>query len=165
MKTATSYVGLQGASDGTNPASLFSSCSSVSSACDSCMKAGKAALGLYLVSFFLMIVVIITSFIRMFNDTEAVKILSVALTFLLWIFTVAGFGNWNQQCWSTYTLNPAFVDIISSSKAYNAGYGAAVTAWVFITVLFIFHLLTPVTSGDSSASSNDANPAADVSKA
>ena len=149
---ATYYFGLQGTSNGVNAATLYSDCPVTTSlfnsaGCDACKKAGQAVLGLYLTSFFFMLIVITTSFVRMFNDTEAVKLISLVLLFLIWIFTVAGFGNWNSQCWGGNFEKSS--SIASATKSYFVGYAAGVTSWVFVTILFFFHVLTPTSSEDS----------------
>ena len=154
----TSYAGLQGVYVDAGTFYLFSdtTCTTSLSFCDNCKTAGQAALGLYLISFFIMIGVILASFIRMFKDNNLLKICALVLTFLVWIFTVAGFGNWNQKCYMNLPNKSGYV------LSYFAGYGAAVCAWFFSTFLFIFHLLTPVTTFEDSQAST---ASADVSKA
>ena len=145
-----------------NTFTKFSDCASTISFCDSCQKGGSAALGLYLVSFFMLLGVIIGTAIRMFRDTLALKLSMVFLTFVVWIFTVAGFGNWNEKCYKSIS-NVAG----GSNLTYSAGYGAAVCTWFFSTLVFLLHLLTPVTSfngGGGGGGAQEATPAGDFNK-
>ena len=154
--TVTNYYGLQGwSNDNTNTFAKYSGCTT--DLCDKCNKAGQAALGLMLTSFFMMIVVTLTSFIRIFNDSELIKIISVIFTFLIWIFLVAAFGNWNQQCYNDFPSG--------NNAKYWSGYGAIVSAWVLSTFLFFDHLLVPVTEGGSSSGGSGGEANVDTSKA
>ena len=160
----TVYIGLQSTyTPNTVPAVslMFSDAICSSRGCNACLKAGQAVLGLLLTSFFLFLLVAVTSGVRMCQDSAMLKFLSLGLTFLVWIFSVAAFGNWNTQCYNAVNT----VDGLGyTSPKYYMGYGAAVSAWVFTTIVFIMHLLTPVAEQSSAASAGAAsntNPVSD----
>lgn len=148
------YIGLQGYSvntGGTYVFSKYADCSSTT--CSDCEVAGQAALGLLIISFFMVVAVTIGSAVRAFKDSEMLKIVMLALSFLIWIFSVAAFGNWNEQCYK------AFEDAGIDNLEHDNGYGAAVAGWFFSSFLFLLHLLTPVTAtaDGSTASSSKAS--------
>ena len=76
---------------------------------------------------------------------------------LSWIFLLAGFANWTNECYlnlPTGTLSIGTISSTSWSLSYYAGYGAAVSAWVFTFLILFFHILTPVTNDSSSQSTS-----------
>jgi hypothetical protein len=118
----------------------YSDCAAGISYCSGCQNGGRAALGLTLLAFFLTMGVFVLSLLRMFKDTSGTKICSVVFLFFIWLFAVAGWGAWNQQCFSA---------LMDSRYTFNhmGGFGAAVAGWFFMWMLFFVHLLTPVDDG------------------
>ena len=155
--SGTIYIGLQGYSDEDGNYNRFQDFMCYNSYCEKCKYAGTTVLGLYLTSFFLMLIVIPTSVMRIFNDSDLTKIISFVLTMLSWIFLLAGFANWTNECYlnlPTGTLSIGTISSTSWSLSYYAGYGAAVSAWVFTFLILFFHILTPVTNDSSSQSTS-----------
>lgn len=143
------YIGLQGFStDYFSSVTYYSfaDCTGNASFCTGCQNGGRAALGLTLLAFFLTMGLFILTLLRMFKDTSGTKLTSVGFIFFIWLFSVAGWGAWNTQCFgalanATYTIAGVSVSL---SFSHMGGFGAAVAGWFFIWMIGIVHLLTPV---------------------
>lgn len=105
--------------------------------CSPCQKASSPALGLLLTSFFFTLIVTALTILRAVNEKAVFKLVNVVLSFLVVIFSISGFGNWNQICFLA-------LQKLQSDVAHGNGYNIAVVGFFFMIIVFVIHLITPV---------------------
>ena len=150
----TLYFGLQGIFLG----NTFISYNCAGSYCENCQTGGNVVLGMYLISFFIMIGVIIGTILRFCYDSNLLKFRIIILLSGVWFFTFIGYVNWNEICYNSLPTGSGFI------LKHMAGFYVAICAWVFSTFVLILHLCTPITStiSRSSLEQNQMNNDRDV---
>lgn len=133
----------------------YSDSSCTEAFCDSCGKAGKAALGLLLTSFFLALIIAVILIIRATYDKTHFQFVVFVLDALVFLFTLSSFADWSNKCKSDIiNMTP------SNYKIENgAGFNLAVAAFFFMIFAGILNILTPL--GDSPSGPGEQNPSRD----
>ena len=150
--TNTYYYGLQGFYGNDFTAFTDSSCSTTG--CKDCAKAGKAALGLLVLTFFMTLAVTITSFLRARMDSSNYKFTSVFLSIIIWFFSVSAYGTYNDKCYSHLTK------VSGAHTVHGAGFNIAVVGWFFMWIVLTLHILLPVQTGQFDSSGGQGNSGA-----
>ena len=147
----TIYFGLRNIYSTVNGGSFITYNNCGTGDCKNCEKAGSAALGLLLTSFFLTAIVVIFTILRAITEKAAFKFVNVILSFLVMIFSISGFGNWNQVCYMPLSKD--------YSIEHGNGYNIAVVGFFFMIIVFIIHLITPVESATAQSAEKTEAPA------
>lgn len=111
----------------------YASCSDVF--CKSCVTPGQLALGLLVMSFFISVVLIIISVMRIYHDTPALKATALLTSMVVWIFSVASYSAFMSLCIGSVNNDLRHINM----QSYR-GFSIVVAGWVFTTLIFLIHL-------------------------
>jgi hypothetical protein len=134
------YVNQNGNGASSQTTTKYSDCASQTDSCKTCESAGKAALGLLLLSFIFTVTITVLSVLRSGADKSVYKLVAVILGVLLWLFSISSFGNFNEKC--IKKINKEFDFQFKPAAGYNCN----VAGWFFMWIILIIHILTPVSS-------------------
>lgn len=148
----TSYFGLQSFvvvsnSSATSVQYDNSDCSNFG-ACD-CLTSGKAALGLTLFSFLLLIIVFALCIVRCKTpDKVAYKISNTVLLSLISLFILSAFGAFHNMCTSELSAS-------DSTASNGPAFGCEVAGFMFMLVVLALNLATPSDESNSIEMTDD----------
>lgn len=109
--------------------------------CQTCDIAGWLTKDFIVASLFCLAVVALLSILRKFNrlDNKHLKRLTVVFSLATWIIIAIAYGHWNEECYQQFDNSTFIVYDISQA----GGFILTVVAWIFTTIILIFHLLIP----------------------
>ena len=139
------YYGIKTASGETTAFKAYvpyASCNDIF--CNSCVTSGQLAVGLLVISFFISIVLILISFMRIYNDTSALKVTALLTTAVIWIFSVSSYSAFINLCVSSVNKDLRHINM----QTYH-GFSIVVTGWVLTTFIFVIHLCLSTDGEDS----------------